>query len=64
MINTRTGGLWWGHVPGYRDKGTCITHLDNTDKEAVTFVFRTHRDEIPEFTGGFAFRHHILIIAL
>ena len=57
VINTRTGGLWWGHFPGYEDKGTCITHLNPTDKDAVTFVFRTHRDEIPEFTGGFALQN-------
>ena len=51
VLRTVTGGLWWGHVPGYGDKGTCITHVDSSDKQPVTFVFRTHRDETPEFSG-------------
>ena len=52
MLSTRAGGLWWGHVPGYGDKGPCITHTDNNSKQQQTFVFRTHRDETPEFSGN------------
>ena len=60
------GGLWWGHVPGYKEKGRwvtltrgfintdlsrCVTHSDPEEKGATSFVWRAHRDETPSFSG-------------
>ena len=30
-----------------------MTHLTRKEKSGVSFVFRTHRDEVPQFSGDF-----------
>jgi len=51
LTSTGTGGIWYGHVPGYKDLGKCVTHINREEKNSATFIFRTHRDEEPRFSG-------------
>ena len=38
-------------MPGYKKKGTCMTHTNKEKKKARSFIFQAHHEGLPEFTG-------------
>ena len=46
-----SSGIWYNHVPGYKNKGPCMTHTSREKKMSASFIFRAHRDGLPDFTG-------------
>ena len=38
-------------MPGYKKKGTCMTHTSREMKNAATFIFQAHHEGLPEFSG-------------